>query len=68
VPDGAALHHDDGLQAVTAYRGGGQAEHVPSFDCFEYLFKRHRADMVAFIHNDVTVTLDDGVDIALPGQ
>ena len=67
MPDGAALHHDDWLQTVTAYGGGGQAEDVSGFRGFEDLLKRHGTDVVAFIDDDMAITFNDGVDMALFG-
>jgi hypothetical protein len=64
----ATLHEDDRLLAVATDRRGGEAEHVFRLGAFQNGIERHRADMVAFVHDDMPVMLDQWIHFALPQQ
>ena len=68
VPDGPALHEDDRLLAIAANRRGGQAEHELRLGPFEDGIERRGANMMAFIDDDLSVGLDQCIDLALTGQ
>ena len=59
------LHEDDWLLAVPADRCCSKSEHVACFDTFEDGVERDRAYMVALIHDDLTVVLDQRINLAL---
>jgi len=59
------LHEDDWLLAVPSDRCCSESEDVACFDTFEDGVERDRADMVALVHDDLTVVLDQGINLAL---
>ena len=59
------LHEDDRLLTVPADRCCGEPEDVACFDAFEDGVERDCADMVALVHDDLTVVLDQWINLAL---
>lgn len=55
IPDGAALHKDDGMMTVLADRGGRQSVNIFGFHCFQHGFEGECGHMMALIHNDHSV-------------
>ena len=48
-----ALHEDNRLLAVSTDRGRGEPEDVACFDGLQDRVERDRADMVAFVNDDL---------------
>ena len=63
-----ALHENDRLLAITADRCGRQAEHVFGFGLLQNRIEGCRADVMAFVHNHVTVVFDQRIDFTLTRQ
>ena len=65
MPNRATLHEDDRLLAVAPYWRGGQAKYVPGFGPLQYRLERESRQVVALVDDNVTVVLDESVNLAL---
>ena len=68
VPNWAALHEDDGMVAVLAGDGGGEAEDEFGLGPADREFETLRREVVAFIDDDVSVVGDEVFDDALADE
>src|SRR6266849_5974651 len=64
----AALHVDDGLMPIFSSRCSRQSQNVFCFDFTKDSFKRYCRQMMAFIHNHVSVVRDKIFDCAFTLQ
>ena len=63
-----ALHEDNRLLSITANRSSGQTEHVFGFGLLQNRIERRRADVMAFIHDHMSVVFDQGINFTLARQ
>ena len=68
VASWAALHENNRLLAIAANRCGSQAEYIFGFGLLQNRIKRCSADVMALIHNHVTVVFDQRIDFTLARQ
>ena len=57
VPDRAALHEQDRLQAVPAHRRGSQTKHIARFHLLQHSLKGTGGTVVAFVQNHLAIVL-----------
>src|SRR5690606_16416521 len=62
----AALHEQNGLAAIASDRCRRQPQHVTGTGAFENGFERHCREVVALVHDDVSVVFHNGVGFSLP--
>ncbi|GHU07514.1 hypothetical protein FACS1894158_15880 [Betaproteobacteria bacterium] len=62
------MHENDRLLTITANWRCGQTKHKLRFDLFQDGIERYCANMMAFIDDNVTVVLNQRIDLALAGQ
>jgi len=65
-PDRTTLHEDNRVMPVFPSRRGGEPDNVVRFHLAHHLFKAERAQMVAFIDNDVAVLGNEILNLAVP--
>lgn len=65
MPNRPALHEDDGLLPVAPYGCGCQAKHVLGLGPHQDRLEREGRQVVALVDDDLSVVLDQGIDLAL---
>src|SRR6185436_16664402 len=62
------LHRENGVVPIPAVRCGGQADDITGLDLREHALEGNRRHMVALVHDDMAVGLDQVIDAALADQ
>ena len=68
IPDRSALHVDDRLMPVTPIRRSGQADNIACLDLVQDAFEGYCGEMMALIHDHLTITSDNITDFILSNQ
>ncbi len=68
IPDRAALHENDRLVPVGAFRRRGQPVNIFRVRCFQDTFKALSRYMMTFVHNKYSVVIDKRLDLMISNQ